>query len=158
MILFQRLERVSASARCAGLARSACRTASESQLNKSTGAQAVKRLAACAKTPVDDIHRNPPRLIFGEQCGCRSPSRTLRARPYPYPLPPFPKFGSRSLHAATIRGSICGTAVACCVGVPSMIGRIQSDMIPRPLLAPLGTKPARVHACAILAQGCQGTG
>jgi hypothetical protein len=73
-------------------------------------------------------------------------------------LPPFPKFGFRSLHAATICGSICGKAVACCFVVPNMIGRIQSDMIPRPLLAPLGTKPARVHACAILAQGCQGTG
>jgi len=75
-----------------------------------------------------------------------------------FALPPFPKFGSRSLHAATICGSICGKAVACRLGVPNMIGRIQSDMIPTPLLAPLGTKPARVHAAVIWAQGCQGTG
>jgi hypothetical protein len=46
-------------------------------------------------------------------------------------LPPFPKFGFRSLHAATICGSICGKAVARCFVVPNMIGRIQSDMIPR---------------------------
>jgi hypothetical protein len=45
-------------------------------------------------------------------------------------LSPFPKFGSRSLHAATICGSICGKTVACRFGVPSMIGRMQSDMIP----------------------------
>jgi hypothetical protein len=79
---------------------------------------------------------------------------------YVFALPPFPKFGSRSLHAATICGSICGKGLVGCIrcGVPNIIGRIQSDIIPRPLFVPLGTKPACVHAAVIWAQGCQGTG
>jgi hypothetical protein len=34
-------------------------------------------------------------------------------------------------------------------GVPAMIGRIQSTMMPTPILAPLGTKPACVHDALI---------
>ena len=77
-----------------------------------------------------------------------------------FALPPFPKFGFRSLHAATTCGSICGKALVACFrcGVPNIIGRMQSDIIPRPLLVPLGTKPACVHAAVIRAQGCHGTG
>ena len=77
-----------------------------------------------------------------------------------FALPPLPKFGFRSLHAATTRGSICGKALVACFrcGVPDIIGRIQSDIIARPLLVPLGKKPACVHAALIRAQGCQGTG
>jgi hypothetical protein len=77
-----------------------------------------------------------------------------------FDLPPFPKFGFRSLQAATTCGSICGKALVACVrcGVPNMIGWMQSDIIPEPLFVPLGTKPACEHAAAILAQGCQGTG
>jgi hypothetical protein len=75
-------------------------------------------------------------------------------------LPPFPKFGFRSLHAATSSGSICGKALVACVrcGVSVIIGRMQSNMMPRPLLAPLRTKPAWLHAALIRAQGCQLTG
>jgi hypothetical protein len=75
--------------------------------------------------------------------------------------PPFsPKFGFRILHAATTCGSISGKAFVASFrcGVPTIIGRIQSTAIPRPALAPLGTKPACEHAAAIRAQGCQGTG
>ena len=74
--------------------------------------------------------------------------------------PSIPKFGDRSLHACTTRGSICGKALVACLrcGVPIMIGWIQSTAIPRPILAPLGTKPACLHAAVILAQGCHGTG
>src|SRR6516225_8554022 len=63
--------------------------------------------------------------------------------------PPFsPKFGFRILHAATTCGSISGKAFVASFrcGVPTIIGRIQSTAIPRPTLAPLGTKPACVHA------------
>ena len=75
-------------------------------------------------------------------------------------LPPFPKFGFRSLHAATTSGSICGKALVACFrcGVSVIIGRMQSNMMPSPLLAPLRTKPAWLHAALILAQGCQVTG
>jgi len=75
-------------------------------------------------------------------------------------LPPFPKFGFRSLHAATTSGSICGKALVACArcGVSAIIGRTQSNMMPRPLLAPLRTKPAWLHAALIRAQGCQLTG
>jgi hypothetical protein len=49
--------------------------------------------------------------------------------------------------------------VACVrCGVSVIIGRMQSNMMPRPLLAPLGIKPAWVHAALIRAHGCQGTG
>jgi hypothetical protein len=92
-----------------------------------------------------------------QRCCLQQPSRTSRAQLGPHAAP-HSEVRISSLHAATICGSIRGKAPACRFGVPSMIGRIQSDMIPRPLLAPLGTKPARVHAYAILAQGCQGTG
>jgi hypothetical protein len=53
-------------------------------------------------------------------------------------LPPFPKFGFRSLHAATTSGSICGKALVACFrcGVSVIIGRMQSNMMPSPLLAP----------------------
>ena len=37
-----------------------------------------------------------------------------------------------------------------------MIGRMQSTMIPMPMLAPLGTKPACKHAALISAQGFVG--
>jgi hypothetical protein len=74
-------------------------------------------------------------------------------------LPPFPKFGFRSLHAATTSGSICGKALVACFrcGVSVIIGRMQSNMMPSPLLAALRTKPAWLHAALILAQGCQVT-
>ena len=77
-----------------------------------------------------------------------------------FALPPFPKFGFRCLHAATTDGSICGKALVACIrcGVSVIIGRMQSNMMPRPLLAPLRTKPAWLHAALIRAQGCQLTG
>jgi hypothetical protein len=51
------------------------------------------------------------------------------------------------LHAATTCGSICGKAFVACFrcGVPTIIGRIQSTAIPRPILAPPATKPARAR-------------
>jgi hypothetical protein len=74
--------------------------------------------------------------------------------------PSIPKSGFRTLHACTTFGSTCGKALLACwrCGVPIMIGRIQSTAIPRPTLAPFGTKPAWLHAAVIFAQGCQGTG
>jgi hypothetical protein len=74
--------------------------------------------------------------------------------------PSIPKFGFRALHAATTCGSSGGKGLVACFrcGVPTIIGWIQSTSIPRPILAPLGTKPACVHAARTWAQGCQGTG
>ena len=79
---------------------------------------------------------------------------------YIFALRSFPKSGSRLLHAATICGSICGNALVACFrcGEPAIMGRMQSTMIPAPSFAPLGTKPARVHAAVIWAQGCRRTG
>ena len=77
-----------------------------------------------------------------------------------FALPPFPKFGFRCLHAATTDGSICGKALVACIrcGVSVIIGRMQSNMMPRPLLAPLRTKPAWLHTALMRAQGFQLTG
>jgi hypothetical protein len=74
--------------------------------------------------------------------------------------PSIPKSGFRSLQACTTCGSTWGKALVAFArcGVLAIIGRIQSTAIPRPTFAPFGTKPACVHATAILAQGCQGTG
>ena len=71
-----------------------------------------------------------------------------------------PKFGFRALHAATTCGSSGGKGLVArsrC-GVPTIIGWTQSTAIPAPILAPLGTKPARAHVALIWAQGFQGTG
>ena len=75
-------------------------------------------------------------------------------------LAPFPKFGLRLMHAATTCGSSGGKGLVArsrC-GVPTIIGWTQSTAIPAPILAPLGTKPARAHVALIWAQGFQGTG
>jgi hypothetical protein len=74
--------------------------------------------------------------------------------------PPIPKLGFRSLHAATTCGSSSGKGLLAWFrcGVPTIIGWIQSNATPTPILAPLGTKPARVQAALIWAHGCQGTG
>src|SRR6516225_4966693 len=71
-----------------------------------------------------------------------------------------PKFGFRALHAATTCGSSGGKGLVACsrCGVPTIIGWTQSTAIPTPILAPLGTKPARAHVALIWAQGFQGTG
>src|SRR6516164_4002103 len=71
---------------------------------------------------------------------------------------PPPKFGFRFLQAMTSWGSICGKGLVArfrC-GAPAMIGRMQSTMIPMPMLAPLGTKPACMHAALIWAHGLVG--
>jgi hypothetical protein len=74
--------------------------------------------------------------------------------------PSIPKSGFRTLHACTTCGSTCGKDLVACArcGVLAIIGWIQSISIPAPVLAPLGKKPAWVHAAVILAQGCQGSG
>src|SRR6516225_3419056 len=61
--------------------------------------------------------------------------------------PSIPKFGFRSLHAATTCGSSGGKGLVACFrcGVPAIIGLIQSTAIPTPILVPSGTKPACVH-------------
>lgn len=71
---------------------------------------------------------------------------------------PPPKFGFRFLQATTSCGSICGKGLVACLrcGAPAMMGRMQSSMIPMPMLAPLGTKPAWRHAALIWAHGLVG--
>jgi hypothetical protein len=73
--------------------------------------------------------------------------------------PSIPKFGFRSLHATTTCGSRGGSGFVACwrCGVPTMIGLMQSTVMPAPALSPLGTKPACVQAALICAHGCQGT-
>ena len=71
------------------------------------------------------------------------------------PKNPPPKLGFRFLQATTTWGSICGRGFIACLrcGDPAMIGRMQSTMMPIPMLAPLGTKPACRQAALICAQG-----
>jgi hypothetical protein len=98
------------------------------------------RVAAVAFSALGQLRqvRNPPCLyrlgilyvLDGFGVGCAVDCDLTR--------PPFPKFGSRFLHAATTCGSICGKAFVACFrcGVPNIIGRIQSTAIPKPILAP----------------------
>src|SRR5262249_29161802 len=68
-------------------------------------------------------------------------------------LAPPRKLGFRFLQAMTPWGSFCGRGFIACLlcGDPAMIGRMQSTMIPIPMLAPLGTKPACRQAALICA-------
>jgi hypothetical protein len=77
-----------------------------------------------------------------------------------FDLPPFPKFGFRSLQPPQPADRFAARlwSPASVVAFLTLIGWMQSDIIPEPLFVPLGTKPACEHAAAILAQGCQGTG
>jgi hypothetical protein len=65
--------------------------------------------------------------------------------------PPIPRLELCALHAITTRGSICGKGLVVSLrcAVPSTIGRMQSNMIPAPISAPLGIKPACLQAAAI---------
>ena len=90
-------------------------------------------------------HRNDcdiDRLVVGYPLGCNFIPRAV------------PNFGFCSLQAATSCGSICGKGLVACFrcGVPCMVGRMQSDTMPTPILAPRTAKPACLHAAAICAQ------